>query len=762
MSAPAFPLDPTAFAPALLLKATLLLAAAFGVTRVMAWRRASAASVHLVWTLAVLALLALPLLSAALPGWTLGIVRIGPPATASSIDGSLSPQTAAAPPIDRGTADGARLVSTDPSVSDAMAAMTEARRSVATDRASTASPAAARPIEPADASGIGLGTTLVGVYLLGVVVLLGRLAIGRWSVRRLARSAEPVTDEAWTELVRDVSWMLDVDRRVTVLRSRTAAMPMVWGVRRPTLLLPASADEWPEERRRVVLLHELAHVARHDCLTQTLAALATALYWPHPGAWYAERRLRVERELACDDRVLGAGTRAREYAAHLLEVARAFRPAAFTGAVAVSMARPSQLEGRLLAVLDGLRSRRAPSARARIAGIAAALLVAAPLASARPAAEACDCDSTPALGTLPAVSARAPGGAQEPEYERTIRTPDGGRLELRLGTASGVKVRGWDRDAVEVRAWTENGRSRTVRVSADEIRGGVRVTASGRVRGEHRIEIRVPRRYDVDVDGRAGGVAITEVRGRITGNTRGGPLALVQTAGRVDATTRGGPVVVADSRLEGVLRTEGGPAAVTGDLGELRVDTDGGPVSHPTDDGAVVTLSPPPPGRRAPDGPRAVGRMDAECDERGTRDRCVLRVGAVEMRSDGGHARITVDGKPVLEADDDGVHIDVDDATLDAFAESVTELVAVGERLDSLGAYFERHGADAAARAFTRAAFSDPAGLVQKAAIEGLRELPGREARDGLSRIARQHPREDIRRAAQQALRERGREPSER
>lgn len=105
----------------------------------------------------------------------------------------------------------------------------------------------------------------------------------------------------------------------------------------------------------MVLLHELAHVKRWDCLSQTIAGIASALYWFNPLVWLAARRMCVERERACDDLALRGGWKPSEYATHLVDIAQSLRAARLGGAVA--MARSSHLAGRIAAIVDSSRRR---------------------------------------------------------------------------------------------------------------------------------------------------------------------------------------------------------------------------------------------------------------------------------------------------------------------------------------------------------------------------------------------------------------------
>ena len=143
--------------------------------------------------------------------------------------------------------------------------------------------------------------------------------------------------------------------------TQTVTAPMTWGARHPIVLLPDAAEEWSEECRRVVLRHEFAHIQRNDWLFHTLSRIACAVYWLNPLAWIATRRLSIERERACDDAVISLGTKPSEYAKHLVDIAQSMTTMRSVPAVALTMARLSQLEGRIVDVLrpTGKANRRA-------------------------------------------------------------------------------------------------------------------------------------------------------------------------------------------------------------------------------------------------------------------------------------------------------------------------------------------------------------------------------------------------------------------
>jgi beta-lactamase regulating signal transducer with metallopeptidase domain/tetratricopeptide (TPR) repeat protein len=221
--------------------------------------------------------------------------------------------------------------------------------------------------------------TAAGVALF----MLGHMLVGMFGVWLVSRRAEELQSEAALRELDDARDHLALDRDVRLLKSDRVAVPVVWGIFKPVLLLPADVDEWPAERLRVVLLHELAHLKRWDGLSLILTRIAVSLFWFHPLAWSLERAGRSECERACDDLVLASGTKPSDYADHLLAIARempAFDP---FRSVTLAMSRKSQLEGRLLSILQRDVARRVFSGRGVAVACALAVAVIAPIAAMR-------------------------------------------------------------------------------------------------------------------------------------------------------------------------------------------------------------------------------------------------------------------------------------------------------------------------------------------------------------------------------------------
>ena len=339
--------------------------------------KASAATRHLVWLVAVAALLVLPVLSVALPQWrvlpkwTASLLADGlPPAAKIANEPYASPETNQSRP--------ARMLAP----ANASSAPTAPLPARATSHAALITP---RKPAPTWRDGLPLA------WVAGFTLLMVRVVAAHLLLRRAARNCLILvprlhaTSDAIIAAFAAACAQLGIRQRVTLLLDERRTIPVVWGVFRPRLLLPAEAREWSDEQLLSVLLHELAHIQRRDTVVQWLTQIACALHWFNPLVWLAAWRLHTERERACDDLVLASGVRPSAYAEHLLHVATKLSPARWTSACGLAMARQSSLEGRLLAVLSGGRNRRSVTRILVAAGVILAAAVAIPLAMLRAA-----------------------------------------------------------------------------------------------------------------------------------------------------------------------------------------------------------------------------------------------------------------------------------------------------------------------------------------------------------------------------------------
>jgi bla regulator protein BlaR1 len=241
------------------------------IAAVAAWRlrKHTAAARHSVWSAAIAAQLVIPVLSAALPTWRVPVI----------------PQPDWVVPV-------TPIVATSPNDATVAAPSTP----VVTEQAP-------QP-ENAPAGTPSAGTTaaasrwnftpvqvLAALWLIGFVAVLVRLAAGTAVVSRMAVRGHRVTDEKWLGLLHRLAVTLGIRRPLTLLRGDALGVPVTWGIVYPIVLLPEDADSWPEERRRYVLVHEMAHVKRLDAFTQLVAQFALAIFWFNPLVWVAAQQM---------------------------------------------------------------------------------------------------------------------------------------------------------------------------------------------------------------------------------------------------------------------------------------------------------------------------------------------------------------------------------------------------------------------------------------------------------------------------------------
>ena len=346
----------------LLAKATLILLVALGIT--LSMQRASAGSRHLVWLVTLAALLLVPALTA----WAPIPIRVLP-----------------------------AKVKSEPTAAPSVRTLVSTNSAGKIDKTGVLTAPVVTGYEAAPSSSLGdkiasspLLSGLSIVFLVWAAVLLviaASLGFATLAVRRIVNRARPLDSQDWLTPLWEVSDRLALDEPPRLLRSEDAKMPFACGVFNATIVLPAECDSWSLDRRRAVLLHELAHVRRHDLVGHTLGRLACAVYWFHPLVWTAAKQLRSESERACDDLALACGARATDYAEHLLDIVTSVRRDS-TPSVALAMARRKEFEGRMLAILDPELRHSSPSRKQSAALIGSLALISIVVGAAAPAPRA--------------------------------------------------------------------------------------------------------------------------------------------------------------------------------------------------------------------------------------------------------------------------------------------------------------------------------------------------------------------------------------
>jgi TonB family protein len=268
--------------------------------------------------------------------------------------------------------------------------------------------------------------SVIRLWALGTLMWLTVLAVGVVRLWRVDRGARPVDNLVWLEALARLRRERTSQVRVRV--TSHSSMPLVWGLRRPSIILPTAALSWSDDRVRAVLRHELAHIERHDWCLLLVSETIRAAYWFNPLVWMTCRRLRTECEIACDDVAITGGAETTDYAAHVVAIARELQAQRWLPAPAI--VRTSTLERRVRAMLNKTANRDSLSARARSTTLAAltALMLAVAGVATQSFVSLSGVVVDPSNAVLPGVKLVLVNEQSQAKYE--IQTDRQGRYEF--------------------------------------------------------------------------------------------------------------------------------------------------------------------------------------------------------------------------------------------------------------------------------------------------------------------------------------------
>lgn len=220
-------------------------------------------------------------------------------------------------------------------------------------------------------------TGITALWATGASALILKIMLGVHQAQAMRRASklqqiEPIWPSRSTEV------------RVSLTRRPPSAL--TWGIFRPVVILPQDSENWTQEKLTAVMHHELAHVRRFDSLSQILSLILCAVYWFNPLVWLAAKALRADAEIAADDAVVNSGISPSAYAAELLQIATEFgRQRQPLTTIGVSLMKQSQIETRIISIVDPNNRRRGVAKLEGMSVLALGAVAAVALVSLRPA-----------------------------------------------------------------------------------------------------------------------------------------------------------------------------------------------------------------------------------------------------------------------------------------------------------------------------------------------------------------------------------------
>jgi beta-lactamase regulating signal transducer with metallopeptidase domain len=193
------------------------------------------------------------------------------------------------------------------------------------------------------------------IAVWAVVAIWFGVGIARalWHLNALRRNSIPVDPAEIDPIVRETLQRHGANRRIELCTSEQVRVPTAVGLLKPVILVPKWIfRELSSDELNQILLHELAHFRRWDDWTNLAQQAMKAVFFFHPAVWWIDKKVAIEREMACDDAVLAETRSPRAYAeclAHLAEKTFVQRSVALAQA---ALGKMRQTSARLARILD--------------------------------------------------------------------------------------------------------------------------------------------------------------------------------------------------------------------------------------------------------------------------------------------------------------------------------------------------------------------------------------------------------------------------
>ncbi|UYQ94283.1 M48 family metalloprotease [Chitinophaga horti] len=160
---------------------------------------------------------------------------------------------------------------------------------------------------------------LVGIYIVGVVVMTIKLVLDLAQLQQIRRNVLLRMDDAWSTQVDLLSRRLGIRKKVQLHICASIQVPVMIGFLRPLILLPAAmVNNLSTDQLEAILLHELAHVKRHDYLLNIFQSIVETILFFNPFIWWISKNIQIEREHCCDDLVIASTVQPLHYAKALV------------------------------------------------------------------------------------------------------------------------------------------------------------------------------------------------------------------------------------------------------------------------------------------------------------------------------------------------------------------------------------------------------------------------------------------------------------